>query len=210
MSIWQASYRQVLLTPGFKFLFIMWMQPCYNCKQRQSLDGLSWTGYCLHLHYIPVLSETSRTVIDILEAFCQRQRNSATRFESGTDIARVRPWNEREGPRQGVQTAEAQFKVAASVRHVRTQIWNNIRPVESYIWFYHYIHPLYVIAYCPVELLIAYLCEQFSCGLSLNVTTGRHVRVGHSPASYSRVPNFNFRTGHWLFWVSSAFLVPSD
>jgi len=74
------------------------------------------------IYYISLLSETSFTIIYILETFCQRRRNSATRFESGTDIARVRPWNEREGPRQGVQTAEAQFKVAASVRHVRRQI----------------------------------------------------------------------------------------
>lgn len=74
------------------------------------------------IYYIPLLSETSLNIIYILVAFCQRRRNSATHFESGTDIARVRPWNEREGPRQGVQTAEAQFKVAASVRHVRRQI----------------------------------------------------------------------------------------
>jgi len=162
------------------------------------------------IYYIALLSETSPTIIYILEAFGQRRRNSATHFESGTDIARVRPWNEREGPRQGVQTAEAQFKVAASVRHVRRQIWSNIRPVESYIWFYHYIQPLYVIACCPVELLSEYLCERFSGGLSLTVTTGRHGRVGYCPASYSTGPRFKFRTGHRLFWVFSVFLSPSD
>jgi hypothetical protein len=127
-----------------------------------------------------------------------------------TDIARVRPWNEREGPRQGVQAAEAQFKVAASVRHVRRQICNNIRPVESCMWFYLYIQLLCVIACCPVELLIEYLCEQFSGGLSLTVTTGRHVQVGYCPASYSRSPRFKFRTGHRLFWVFSVFLSPSN
>jgi hypothetical protein len=51
------------------------------------------------------------------------------------------------------------------------------------MWFYHYVHPLYVIAYCPVELLIECLCELFSCGLSLNVIPGRYGRVGHSPKS---------------------------
>jgi hypothetical protein len=200
MSLWQPSYKNLVRTPVFKFLLSMWMRSYYSCKHRQSSDGLSWTGYCLHLYYIPLLSETSLTIIYILEVFCQRQRNSATRFESGTDIARVRPWKEREGPRQGVQTAEAQFKVAASVRHVRRQIWNNIRPVESYMWFHRHIQPLYVI----VELLM------WTGGLSLTVTTGRHGQVGYCPASYSRGPRLKFRTGHRLFWVFSVFLSPSD
>jgi hypothetical protein len=67
------------------------------------------------------VSETG-LVVGILEAFCQCCRNSVTCLESGTDIARVRPWNERDGPHPGVQKAEAQFKVAASVSHVTAQI----------------------------------------------------------------------------------------
>lgn len=49
------------------------------------------------IYHIPLLSETSRTIIYILEAFCQRRRNSATRFESGTNRHRSGTPLEREG-----------------------------------------------------------------------------------------------------------------
>jgi hypothetical protein len=79
------------------------------------------TGYRFLCTPHSFVSETG-LIVCILEAFCQCCGNSVTCLESGTDIARVRPWNEREGPHQGVQNAEAQFKVAASVSHVTAQI----------------------------------------------------------------------------------------
>jgi hypothetical protein len=73
-----------------------------------------------------VFSERSARAVGIL----------VTCLESGTDIAWVRPWNEREGPpHRGVQKAEAQFKVAASVPHVTAHVQTNIRPVESSVGF---------------------------------------------------------------------------
>ena len=163
------------------------------------------------MHYIPLLSETSLTVIiDILEAFCQCRRNSVTCLESGTNIARIRPWNEREGPRQGVQTAEAQFKVATSVVHIVKQIRNNIRPVESLTGFCHYIQPLFVIPRCLVELLREYLCAKFSCGLSLNTATEHHDRVSMLQLLIQEVPGSNFETDTGSSEFLVVFLCSSD